>query len=140
MANIAAEQDRRSDDRVGDSDAGESPFDLGLAAKIRIGRVERRVRDRDVHDVLDACLSSRLEESAAVGDRRLMVDPTVREANPVRVVESPNAAQGIGELGAIGEIQRPDRYVRARRRSVRMGRQRAHLPPGGLQLSSNRSA
>jgi hypothetical protein len=61
--------------------------------------------DRHVHDALDAGSCRSLEQRATVRHGRVVVDLAVREAHPVRVVQSVCAAQGAGEFDRIVEVQ-----------------------------------
>ena len=57
-----AEEDRGAKHRVRNSRLRERSFHACLPAKVRVGRVDRRVRDADVHDALDACATGSVEQ------------------------------------------------------------------------------
>ncbi len=83
----AAEEDRRAEDGVAEPRLAQRALVLGLAAEVRERRIERRVRDGDVNDALDAGLRRGAEERAHVldgaGERRANAeDPVERRAGP----------------------------------------------------------
>ena len=81
-------------------------LDLRLPAEVGVRRVAGRVRDREVHDPADAGPPRRLEQRAAVRDRRSEVRAVPREADPVGVEQHVDALQRAHQLLRVVELER----------------------------------
>ena len=69
-----AEEDGGAQDCVREPGLAQRALDLCLAAEVREARVERRVRDRDVDDALDAGLGGGPEEARLCSTARAWVE------------------------------------------------------------------
>ena len=105
---MVAEQHCGPEHCVGKTALGQSTFDDCLPAKVRVGRIDRRMRDADVHDSFHAGAASSDEQRAAVGAREVVGGGPVWEAHPIGVVERGHSAQVDLEACGVGEIERSD--------------------------------
>ena len=122
---VFTEEDRRAEDRVGDAGLGERALDEGLAAEVRIRRLDRRVGDAHVHDALHAGPARRVEQRPRVLDGLLVARRAVREPHPVGVVQRRDAFEVAHQRRQVREVEGPHLDGRRRVGVLRMARERA---------------
>ena len=130
---VGTEDERRTDDRVGEARLAHDVLGLRLAAEVGKRGRAIRVRDAHVHHAPDARSPGRVDQPRRVRDRAREGHLAALEANPVRVVERVGAAQARHERVVEDERRRLD--LRGERMSrVPLSRERAYTPAAGEQL------
>src|ERR1019366_7409472 len=87
---LLPEQDRRSEDGIGQTGLDQSLLQGRFATKVLQVRFHGGVGDADMDDPLDASLLGGVEESEGVSHGIGVLELTVVEAHPVGVVEDGN--------------------------------------------------
>jgi hypothetical protein len=103
---LLPEQDRRSEDGIGQAGLDQSLFQDRFASEVLKLRFHGGVGDADMDDPLDASLPCGVEESEGVSHGIGMLELAVIESHPVGVVEDRDALQVLGQETGLVEMER----------------------------------